>query len=363
MKPFRKNVAIAIDGGGIRGIIPARALAMLEEKLGQSAHDVFRLTAGTSTGSIIAAGIAAGMSADQIYRLYLKLGEEIFHPGFRTVFWPFFNHRYPQEPLERALHGALKDLKLGDLWKAAPRTDLVVTSFDVTENRTRFLKPWKAEYSDWPLVKAVLASAAAPTYFPSVDGRFIDGGVGSFNNPCYLAAFEIAFFLANKKRGDEMWKPEETTLISLGTGRDPNQVKEGDVDRSLPIQWISPILDAFSHSADDQQVFLTKTFFYKLDFRRYQVDLEESIALDNAKQIPKLIEYGERLGHMLLGDEKDRAMRIAPAEIPQKDDVVQKAARTKPTGSTSRRQTSKSDSPKKSPPRTRTKSVRARRKR
>ena len=57
MKPFRKHVAIAVDGGGIKGVIVTRALAILEDHLGQSAHEIFRLAAGTSTGSIISASI------------------------------------------------------------------------------------------------------------------------------------------------------------------------------------------------------------------------------------------------------------------------------------------------------------------
>ena len=60
MKPLRKNAAVSIDGGGIRGVIVTRALTMLEDHLGQTIHDRFRLTAGTSTGAIIAAGIAPG---------------------------------------------------------------------------------------------------------------------------------------------------------------------------------------------------------------------------------------------------------------------------------------------------------------
>ncbi len=360
MKPFRRNVAIAIDGGGIRGVIPARALTMLEQELGKSAHETFRLSAGTSTGSIIAAGIAAGMSAEKIDRLYLQLGNDIFHPSFQTLLWPFFNHRYPRPPLERALNDALGDKRLGDLWTAEPRTDIVITTFDVLENRTRFFKPWKAEYRDWPLVKAVLASAAAPTYFPSVDGRFIDGGVGSFNNPCYLAAFEIVFFLGSEKRGSERWKPEETTLISLGTGRDPNQIRTGEVNGFLPVQWISHLLDAFSHSADDQQGFLVKAFFRKLDFRRYQVDLEKSISLDAARQIPELMKYGEKLGRMLLGDQLDRSMQLVPSQLPQGLVATRRVA---PTGSTSRRRTSKSGSPRAARSRTPARSARAPRRR
>ena len=63
MKPFRKNVAIAIDGGGIKGIIITKALSMVEEHLSLPVKDIFHLTAGTSTGSVIAAGIAAGLTA------------------------------------------------------------------------------------------------------------------------------------------------------------------------------------------------------------------------------------------------------------------------------------------------------------
>ncbi len=74
MKPFRKNVAIAIDGGGIRGVIATRALSMLERHLKMPVHKIFRLAAGTSTGSIISAGIAAGLTAAQLHRLYITPG-------------------------------------------------------------------------------------------------------------------------------------------------------------------------------------------------------------------------------------------------------------------------------------------------
>ena len=66
MKPFRKNVAIAIDGGGMRGVIVTKALSILEDRLGKSCHDIFRLAAGTSTGSIISAGINSGLTANQM---------------------------------------------------------------------------------------------------------------------------------------------------------------------------------------------------------------------------------------------------------------------------------------------------------
>ena len=81
MKPFRRHVAIAVDGGGIRGVMVARALAILEEHLGQTCHDVFRLAAGTSTGSVISAGVGAGLSGAEMHQLYCELGETIFRKG------------------------------------------------------------------------------------------------------------------------------------------------------------------------------------------------------------------------------------------------------------------------------------------
>ena len=67
----------------------------------------------------------------------------------------------------------------------------------------------------------------------------------------------------------------ETTLISLGTGRDPKSVKPGQPERFMAWDWLTPTLDAFLSSAGDQQVHLVETFFQDLDFRRFQVDLKE----------------------------------------------------------------------------------------
>jgi patatin-like phospholipase/acyl hydrolase len=120
MKPFRKNVAIAIDGGGIRGLIPARALMILEETLGKTSHDMFRLSVGTSTGSILAAGIACGLSAEQLYRLYLDHGKDIFKQTLRSRFWFSSRFRYPRTSLEQALRENMGDITLGELWKQEP---------------------------------------------------------------------------------------------------------------------------------------------------------------------------------------------------------------------------------------------------
>lgn len=311
MRSFRKNVAIAIDGGGIRGVIPARALAILEDHLSRSSHDIFRLTAGTSTGAIISAGIAAGLTGAEMHRLYSELGGAVFRQTWRARLWPLTRYRYSHEPLRSSLRRHLGHVKMGDFWTAEPPTDVVITAFDLVENRTRFIKSWKEKYARWSATWSVLASSSVPTYFPAVEGRYVDGGVGAYANPCYLAAYEARFCLA--------WDMTETTLISLGTGRDPHTLQPGDAGRFWAWDWIGPVLGAFLQSADDQQVHLVDVFFEHLDFRRFQVDLREPIAMDDADRIPTLTAYGDELGHKILNDETDRALgglvRRAPRRL------------------------------------------------
>jgi predicted acylesterase/phospholipase RssA len=308
MRPFRKNVAIAIDGGGIRGVIVTRALSILEDYLHTPIHQVVRLAAGTSTGSIISAGIGSGLSAADMHLLYLALGDTIFTKSLRTFFWPLTRYRYPHKPLADALHEHIGDIKMGDFWARPKPMDVVITTFDVLENRSLFIKPYKAEYRDWPVIQAVLASSSVPTYFPVVEGRYVDGGVGSYANPCYLAAYEALVCLN--------WDLEETTLISIGTGREPQTLKPGQPGRFFAWEWLMPILGAFLASADDQQVHVVETFFEKLDFRRFQVDLKETIEMDDPRSIPKLVEYGDQMGKMILNDEFDQAMGVVPEKIP-----------------------------------------------
>ena len=310
MKPFREHVAIAVDGGGIKGVMVTRALAILEDHLGQSSHDIFRLAAGTSTGAVVAAGVGAGLSGAQMHQLYCELGPAVFRRTCRSWLWPLTLYRYPSEPLETAIKQHVGDMTMGDFWAADPPTDVVITIFDLVANRTRFIKSWKEEYAAWPVVRAVLASSSVPTYFPPVEGRYVDGGVGSYANPCYLAAYEARFCLE--------WDPAETTLISLGTGRDPHGLQPGDADRFWAWDWLAPVLGAFLQSADDQQVHLVRTFFQQLDFRRFQVDLHEPIAIDDPSKIPQLTAYGDLLGRKILNDETDRALQITASRAPRR---------------------------------------------
>src|SRR6478672_8978106 len=71
---------LSIDGGGIRGIIPATTLVKLEQQLGKPVRECFDFFAGTSTGALIAAAVAAGVPATRILDIYLTRAKEIFTP-------------------------------------------------------------------------------------------------------------------------------------------------------------------------------------------------------------------------------------------------------------------------------------------
>lgn len=307
MKPLRPNVALAIDGGGIRGTLVAKALSVVEEAEAISFAQTARLLAGTSTGSIISAGLSVGLSAARIHELYRELAGKVFPETWRSRFWLLTTYRYSNQPLIDALRRVLGDIKMGELWTDTSKKDLIIVLRDLVENRNLFVKPWKTKYQDWRIWEAVVASSTVPTYFPVFKGRYVDGGVGSYSNPSYVAAYEAAFIADD-------FPPEETTLISIGTGSTKTGIKEGEATRFRPWNWIGPTLDAFTVDAARQQVDLVHRFFEGLDFRRFQIELTDSIPMDDTVSIDKLSKYGEQLGQKILNDEWESMER--PERLP-----------------------------------------------
>jgi hypothetical protein len=296
VRKLRRHVALAIDGGGIRGVMIARALAELERAVGRPLSETFGLLAGTSTGSIIAAAIASGMSAQRIHELYRELGRQVFPRSIRSVAWPLFRWRYSGRPLAAALQAQFGDMVMADFWSTHRRRDVVIVVRDLVRGTSRFIKSWRPEYADFPVWKAVLASSAVPTYFPVVDGRYVDGGFGAYSNPCSVAAWEAVRYLG--------WRTGGTTLISIGSGRTPDALRPFEADGFWPLQWLRPVFDTFLDDTSDQQVRIVRRFYPRLDFRRFQIDIPR-IEMDDASRIDELSALGERLGKMIVEDETD----------------------------------------------------------
>jgi hypothetical protein len=236
---------LALDGGGVKGVLTLGLLKPLEDELrrragGDSAFrlsDYYDLIGGTSTGAIIASGLALGLSVDELIELYMRLGPEVF--GRTAGDGVFLQCKFESKKLRRALQSVLttktvgsQDLKTG-LAIHAKRIDTgsawVVTNHPLGQ----FYDP-PADSGVYPnkryrLVDLVLASAAAPTFFdeividiafdekrrPIQKGYFVDGAVSANNNPCMQL-----FLLALTPSYKFGWKPGADNLMitSCGTG-------------------------------------------------------------------------------------------------------------------------------------------------
>jgi len=227
---------LALDGGGIRGVLTLSILKALETQLKQPLSQYFDYVAGTSTGAIIAAGLALGKSVDELVAFYKTTGTAMFQ---RTKFLERLNSLYRDGPLQQQLKevfGETTDLRPGSL-----KTLLLVVTRNVTTD-----SPWpissnpEARYNlpnrrdcnlCIPLWKLVRASTAAPIYFPpeviQVDPNddtktfvFVDGGVTPYNNP----AFALYRFATDPAYRLQWPKGEKNLLlVSVGTGAAPTE--------------------------------------------------------------------------------------------------------------------------------------------
>ena len=190
-----------------------RALSHLEAHLGKPAREVFKLTAGT-VDRIDHFGCDRRRPHRQSRCMSCTSlsATSSFRRRCAASFGCFSKYRYPHGPLEEALKKHVSTGVMGDFWGENP-IDVVITVFDLVDNRTRFVKPWKPEYAHWPIVKAVLASSSVPTFFPAVEDRYVDGGVGSYANPCYIAAFEAKHVLGWDPEGNDAAEPRARGAI------------------------------------------------------------------------------------------------------------------------------------------------------
>ena len=256
---------LAIDGGGIRGLIPALVLAEVERRTGQGVASLFDLVAGTSTGAILACALTRPdpMPAARAAELYEQEGPQIFHRSLVkevTSLGGLVDERYDSSGLVASLRRHLGDTRL-----AQATTRLFVTAYDLEARNAVLL----TRDDDMTMVDAAHASSAAPTYFEPVrvGGRtLVDGGVFA-TNPAMLA------YAATGGRLD--------VLASLGTGEHVRPLPFDTVKDWGRLEWAQPILDVvFDGSADavDREL----STLVDVRYVRLQTRLEEaSDALDD----------------------------------------------------------------------------------
>lgn len=272
---------LSLDGGGIRGAITIGYLEEMEKILSERYKnfidpaqfrlcEYFDLIGGTSTGSIIAACLAIGMTVKEIKEKYFKLGGMIFED--KNKIWDILHirkalrARFDEKNLKKHLKEAFTDESGNDILLGGPqiKTGLCIFAKRADTNSTWTLNnhPGGKFYADKavgenakiPLKDAVRASTAAPTYFiPEVidvggkqNAAFVDGGVSTANNPAlYL------LMVSTLKGFPFKWKAGENNIlmVSLGTGSSVFKTTVEDINDNWMLSWASAVPDMLMQDA------------------------------------------------------------------------------------------------------------------
>jgi predicted acylesterase/phospholipase RssA len=296
--PARKVARIlSIDGGGIRGLIPATILRAWEIELGPIANR-FHMVAGTSTGGILSCALTkpSPVPASNLVEMYQKRGPEIF-AGDWTSLGGVASQIYDAAGLEKVVGETLGKATLGQCTK-----DLMVTTYDI-ERRTPYLfKSWKArgyelnptdkpKAFDFALKDVSRATSAAPTYFQpakikALDGTtyaVVDGGVFA-NNPAMCAYVAARRLYPNA---------DEYIVVSIGTGATVHPIKYDDAISFGLVGWLKPLLDIlFDGSSATTEYQLSQ--LPQVTQYRFQTDLTGSneamddVSADNLANLVKV---------------------------------------------------------------------------
>lgn len=278
---------LALDGGGIRGIITLEVLAEIEDVLRTRFRrsdlvlaDYFDYVAGTSTGAIIASCVSLGMPVAEIRRFYIENGEAMFD---KAGLLRRYRYKFEDEKLAAKLREVInryrtpeeaaggKDLTLGS---PALKTLLMMVMRNATTD-----SPWpvssnpRAKYNlrhrpdcnlDLPVWQLVRASTAAPVYFPPevVEvGRhrfvFVDGGVTTYNNPAFLL-----FLMSTVEPYRLQWPAgaERMLLVSVGTGSSPNANADLQPSEMNLLYNAGSVPSALMYAALNEQDMLCRVF-------------------------------------------------------------------------------------------------------
>ena len=268
---------LALDGGGIRGVMTLEILLEIERLL-QEEHgaderfvlaDYFDYIGGTSTGAIIATFLSLGWRVADILRFYVDAGPAMFD---RASVLKRFKYKFEDEKLAALLQqqlGAgttLGDERLRTLLMLVLRNATTDSPWPVSNNpRAKYNDPSRGDANTrLPLWQLVRASTAAPTYFPPETihvGQhrfvFVDGGVTMYNNP----AFQL-FLMATLAPYRLCWEPGESRmlLVSVGTGTSPNANADLMPGEMNLMYNASSIPSALMFAASNEQDFLCRVF-------------------------------------------------------------------------------------------------------
>jgi uncharacterized protein len=295
---------LSIDGGGIRGIIPALVLAHIEEQTGMATADLFDVVAGTSTGGILALGLTCPDAGRPRYRardlveMYEQEGPRIFPHEFLGVVRQLFSPKYSSHGREQVLADRLGDARLRDAL-----AEVIVTGYDIHIRRPVFFRKALAVTEpatrDFSMRDIALATSAAPTYFEPVrlrpqDGSeemvVVDGGVFA-NNPA-MCAFVDRTTVAGAR--------DSVLMVSLGTGSLTRPYSYEQARAWGLIGWGPRILDVVFDGVSESVEYELQTIL-RDDYHRFQIELVgASDHMDDASR-PNLDHLRDRAAKLIAG--------------------------------------------------------------
>lgn len=281
---------LSIDGGGIKGVFPVAFLTHLEEAVGAPIGRYFDLIVGTSTGGILALGLALGFNACDLLAFYENNGPAIFRARWPVkIIRPWFFGKYSAEPLKGALRNAFGDRRIGDAL-----TRLVVPSLNLDTGEVHIFKTahhvsLETDYR-CSVVDVALATAAAPSYFPAfrLNGTtsLIDGGVW-VNNPTGLAAVESVGLLR--------WEPAATRILSLGCTGTPFEAGLARRFTLGRLYWMTKFASVSFAGQNSASLGTAKLLLGHRNVFRHSATLSRKIELDGVKSLGTLrsVAYSE----------------------------------------------------------------------
>ena len=333
---------LSLIGGGIRGAFVTSYLKELEEKLGQPIATKFDLIAGTSTGGIIAAGLALGLTAAEMHEFYAVHGASIFKPrpayeakGVYKLLFPvankFFQKRFGKnldaafraqfctDTLEESIKLGFGDNTLGDV----KCTRLIMPAVNLTKGSPHIFRsthlPKAIHDKEIKVTDAVIATTAAPTYFPQKqigENTYVDGGVWAAD-PSMLAlaeAIRIQQF-QNQLDPKASVKTDDIHLLSIGTGKAQYSLSPPENDAGM-VFWASQIGNLMA-TAQSQGVHLPLKFFLGDRYRHVNFKMEKKWGLDEVEHIPELFALGkEKAAHTFEQVDREFFQHEPPCFVP-----------------------------------------------
>jgi len=289
MGSIDRRIVLAFDGGGVRGAFTARIVERLSEAFPKFLDPV-ELLAGTSTGSIIAAGLACSISPKELVDFYRNDSPHVFKDSLLDDVRDLGKLRgadYSTASLKRLLGKVFGKTKLCEIGKS-----LLVPAFDLDNGSDNSAsRTWKPKFFDnmeegGPdceelLVDVIMRSCAAPVYFPSYQG-YIDGGIVA-NNPSLSA---LAQLLHSRKS-----PIDEVRLLSIGTGRNLEYISGQRHDWGLA-QW-APILPRLFSAGSMGVVDYQCRQLLGNGYHRLSTVFEKRIPSDAVEQVGRLIEIAD----------------------------------------------------------------------